>query len=152
MGSEMCIRDRISTAGQAWRKAGGGPARLLVHDEEWGAEMISLSARFGRGLPADVLPLETTALASFGHAEIMVALAGGFSEVLILCGPKADRDAIEAQAALANAMTEGLGKDARVAVIDPAEPDALSDRLYGCLLYTSPSPRDLSTSRMPSSA
>ena len=28
---------------------------------------------------------------------------------------------------------------------------ALSN-LYGCLLYTSPSPRDLSTSRMPSSA
>ena len=26
------------------------------------------------------------------------------------------------------------------------------DELYGCLLYTSPSPRDLSTSRMPSSA
>ena len=25
-------------------------------------------------------------------------------------------------------------------------------QLYGCLLYTSPSPRDLSTSRMPSSA
>lgn len=122
---------QISTAGQAWRKAGGGPARLLIHDGEWGAEMISLSARFGRGLPADVLPLETTALASFGHAEIMVALAGGFSEVLLLCGPKADRAAIDAQAALANAMTEGLGKDARTAVIDPADPDALSDRLYG---------------------
>lgn len=121
---------QISTAGQAWRKAGGGAARLLVHDSDWGAEMISLSARFGRGLPADVLPLETTALASFGHAEIMVALAGGFSEVLMLCGPKADREAIEAQAALANAMTEGLGKDARVAVIDPADPDALSERLY----------------------
>ena len=27
-----------------------------------------------------------------------------------------------------------------------------SDIVYGCLLYTSPSPRDLSTSRMPSSA
>ena len=26
------------------------------------------------------------------------------------------------------------------------------DKRYGCLLYTSPSPRDLSTSRMPSSA
>ena len=26
------------------------------------------------------------------------------------------------------------------------------DALYDCLLYTSPSPRDLSTSRMPSSA
>ena len=35
--------------------------------------------------------------------------------------------------------------------------EALADlaqniRTYGCLLYTSPSPRDLSTSRMPSSA
>ena len=28
----------------------------------------------------------------------------------------------------------------------------LSTERYGCLLYTSPSPRDLSTSRMPSSA
>ena len=28
----------------------------------------------------------------------------------------------------------------------------LSDRCGACLLYTSPSPRDLSTSRMPSSA
>jgi len=28
----------------------------------------------------------------------------------------------------------------------------LQEKLYSCLLYTSPSPRDLSTSRMPSSA
>ena len=31
-------------------------------------------------------------------------------------------------------------------------PDAVVGQLRGCLLYTSPSPRDLSTSRMPSSA
>ena len=30
--------------------------------------------------------------------------------------------------------------------------DILSNELFVCLLYTSPSPRDLSTSRMPSSA
>ena len=30
--------------------------------------------------------------------------------------------------------------------------DELADVLWVCLLYTSPSPRDLSTSRMPSSA
>ena len=39
----------------------------------------------------------------------------------------------------------------------PTEPDFKFSRfslygLYPCLLYTSPSPRDLSTSRMPSSA
>ena len=31
-------------------------------------------------------------------------------------------------------------------------PDAEQQQLQACLLYTSPSPRDLSTSRMPSSA
>ena len=30
--------------------------------------------------------------------------------------------------------------------------EAIIDLVMGCLLYTSPSPRDLSTSRMPSSA
>ena len=33
-----------------------------------------------------------------------------------------------------------------------SSPSILDGRLYTCLLYTSPSPRDLSTSRMPSSA
>ena len=37
----------------------------------------------------------------------------------------------------------------KVAVIDA---DAQKSLSYCCLLYTSPSPRDLSTSRMPSSA
>ncbi len=35
--------------------------------------------------------------------------------------------------------------------VDPHDVQALA-RIYHCLLYTSPSPRDLSTSRMPSSA
>ena len=44
----------------------------------------------------------------------------------------------------------------RVVVLDPAETgpaaEVASEHLRYCLLYTSPSPRDLSTSRMPSSA
>ena len=35
---------------------------------------------------------------------------------------------------------------------NPAILDDIKVDYYGCLLYTSPSPRDLSTSRMPSSA
>ena len=35
---------------------------------------------------------------------------------------------------------------------DKAEPFAFATIVRTCLLYTSPSPRDLSTSRMPSSA
>ena len=39
----------------------------------------------------------------------------------------------------------------RVLLVD-ADPQPILSSYYPCLLYTSPSPRDLSTSRMPSSA
>ena len=41
----------------------------------------------------------------------------------------------------------------RIHVVDKDQyADVIRNNIYGCLLYTSPSPRDLSTSRMPSSA
>ncbi len=122
----------IGAAARAYRKAGGRAPRLLVHDEDHGAEMISLTARFGRGLPADVIPLASPALAGFGHAEIMVALGSGFAAVDVLAGPKADRDAIETQIALVRAMLEGLGRSSdHVRLIEPADPGGLSDALFG---------------------
>ena len=36
--------------------------------------------------------------------------------------------------------------------VEPIAPAEITDPAKVCLLYTSPSPRDLSTSRMPSSA
>ena len=45
-----------------------------------------------------------------------------------------------------------LGKDNSIAVTDPVYPVYVDSNVMTCLLYTSPSPRDLSTSRMPSSA
>ena len=46
---------------------------------------------------------------------------------------------------------EALGRKAFAADCDVSSTSAIKD-FYACLLYTSPSPRDLSTSRMPSSA
>ena len=43
-------------------------------------------------------------------------------------------------------------RDGKVQIIDEFTGRVLSGRRFSCLLYTSPSPRDLSTSRMPSSA
>lgn len=121
----------IRAASSAYRKAGGTTARLLVHDAERGREMIALAARYGRGLPSDVIPLEAEALGAFGHAEMMVALASGFSEVALLLGPKADRDAIMAQVALANALAAGTGVgEERIKALEPADPDGLSDALF----------------------
>ena len=46
------------------------------------------------------------------------------------------------------------GQGAAQTVVDPATGEAITaiPEASSCLLYTSPSPRDLSTSRMPSSA
>jgi ferredoxin len=115
---------RLSTLASGYRNAGGDDPSLLVHDDH-GAEMIRLSARFGRGLPAHVIPMEITALSGFGHAEMLAALASGFGHVNVLIGPKTERDALDPQLELACAMA-----GEKVALLDIADPDALSDHLF----------------------
>lgn len=117
---------RINTLASEFRKHTDVAPRLLVHDETHGAEMISLAARFARGLPADVIPLAVENLAGFGHAEILAALASGFVHVDILVSPKTERDALTQELALAQAMTG----EAAVELIEPFEPDGLCDTLF----------------------
>lgn len=119
------VMARVQTLAKAYLDAEGTAPRLLVHDAH-GAEMIRLTARHGRGLPADVIPLELPAIGTFGHAEALAALAAGFADVTLLPGPKADLPPLEAQVALARA----LGNDAAVQILDTSDPDAMSDRLY----------------------
>jgi len=116
---------RINTLASSYRSAGGKDATLLVHDDH-GGQMISLGARYGRGLPAHVIPMEVEALAGFGHAEMVGALASGFARVDVLLAPKTERDALVPQAELANAIAPGT-----VALLDFEDPDALSDHLFG---------------------
>lgn len=117
---------RMQVLAETYLAAGGKTPRLLVHDAPHGREMISLSARFGRGLPGNVIPLEVSALAGFGHAEMLAALALGFTGVDILLAPQSERDPIECELALAKAM----GGDERLRLLDMNDPDALSDALY----------------------
>ena len=116
---------RVQTLARAYLDAGGKAPRLLVHNAR-GAEMIRLASRHGRGLPADVIPLEMPAIGAFGHAEIVAALAAGFASVFVMPGPGTDRDALAAQITLARA----IGGSDRVQEIDMDDPDAMSDRLY----------------------
>ena len=122
---DMLFR-RLSTLASTYTKAGGANPRLLVHDGAMGSEMIGLAARFGRGLPSDVIPLETDALSGFGHAEILAALACGFGEVNVLVFPKSETDVIEGQVSLAKALSS---RDT-IHILRPDDPDAMSEMLY----------------------
>ncbi|MFD1157790.1 4Fe-4S binding protein [Roseovarius aestuarii] len=127
---------RIETLASAYRKAGGSVPRLLVHDTGHGAEMIRLAARFSRGLPVNVIPLEVSALAGFGHAEILAALAAGFTEVAVLLAPTTERDALDTEVPLARA----IGGEEQVTVIDLSDPDKLCAVLYDT---GQPAPQDI---------
>ncbi len=118
---------RLRTLATTYAAAGGAAPRLLVHDAPHGAEMIALSARFGRGLPADVLPLSVEALAGFGHAEMLATLALGFVAVDILPAPRTELATLQRETVLAEAM----GGAGRIRLVDVSDPDALSDLLYG---------------------
>jgi ferredoxin len=117
---------RMNALAETFGKAGGANPRLLVHDDTSGAEMISLAARFGRGLPGSVVPLEVSGLAGFGHAEMLAALACGFAEVNILTFPNSETNVIEEQMNLAKV----LGGADTVHMLQPKDPDALCDILY----------------------
>lgn len=115
---------RITTLATAYRTAGGHDGTLLVHDDH-GAQMISLAARYGRGLPAHVIPMEISVLSGFGHAEMLGALAGGFARVEILLAPRTERDALDPQLELARAISGD-----KIALLDISDPSELSDYLY----------------------
>ncbi len=122
---------RLSALASAYRQAGGTAPRLLVHDTDHGAELIQLSARYGRGLPADVLPLAVANLEGFGHAEILAGFGVGFGEVVVLMAPKTDRTVPDLELALAGAILTGTGHGQDpLRVIAPTDPDGLEAALF----------------------
>ncbi|MEP2533033.1 4Fe-4S binding protein [Shimia sp.] len=124
------VYQRIAGLAEAYRNAAGTAPRLLVHDRDYGAEIISLAARFERGLPADVIPMDLERVSGFGHAEMLAALACGFVAVDILISPNTEADALRSELALAQALG---GQDANLRIIEPWEPAALCDQLYAAI-------------------
>ncbi len=112
---------RLNTLASTYRKAADHPPRLLVHDVEEGREMIALSARYGRGLPADVIPFEITEMATFGHAEQLAALATGFGAVTLLATRKTEREGLGMELSI----TEAIAGEGAAQLIDPEAPDQM---------------------------
>jgi ferredoxin len=117
---------RLQTLASEYRKAGGTGARILFHEADWGSEMIRLSARFGRGLPTDVIPVEVPSVEGVGHAEMLAALGVGFASVHLMPGPRSDRAVIERELAITRAITG----DETAHLLDASEPDAMETALY----------------------
>lgn len=117
----------------AYRDAGGRePPIVLIHDEAHGTPLIDALARFGDGLPANVLPVTVNEVTQVGLEAVAAAFAYGAASMRLLlrAKPRHDVTGLRRTLALAEPILAGLGfGDERIATIETDDPDALADVL-----------------------
>lgn len=127
------LLERLRTLLATYREAGGEHPVLLVHDDAHGGELISLISRFGRGLPANVIPFALNEVTQLGLDAILGALAYGASRLLVLVPPKRRDElaGLQAQLDYADAALAGLGyQGGRLELLLETDPDAVEARLH----------------------
>ena len=120
---------RLRTLLSVYRDAGGVRPVLLIHDETHGVELIDALARYGEGLPANVLPISVNEVTQVGLEVIAAAFAYGAAAMhfLLRARPRHDVTGLQRTVELAQPILSGLGfGSARVATIETDDPDALS--------------------------
>jgi ferredoxin len=119
---------RLRTLVQAYRKAGGTEAVVLLHDGDHGAPLIDALARFGDGLPANVLPVRVNEVTQVGPEAIAALFAYGAAGVTLLTRAKPNHDplglrrVVETSGTIVAAL--GFG-DGLVRIIETDDPDEL---------------------------
>jgi ferredoxin len=115
-----------------YRNAGGVKPVLLIHDEAHGTPLIHALARFGDGLPANVLPLAVNEVTQIGLEAIAAAFAYGASAMrfLLRAKPRHDVTGLVKTLALAEPILAGLGFDSgRIGTIETDDPESLGESL-----------------------
>lgn len=103
---------RIKTVLRIYREAGGRDPVLLFHNTTDGRELIARLARRGRGLPANVIPLEVFHVASLGLDVMLGSIALGAAGFLVLSTGTEPQDylaALRGQLGCGQEILSGLG-------------------------------------------
>jgi ferredoxin len=112
--------------------SGGVQPVLLFHDRDHGRPLIEALARYGDGLPANVLPVELNEITQLGLETLAGAFAYGATAVRVLlrARPRHDVSGLNKTIAFAQAIVGGLGFDgARIDNIETDDPDVLGQSL-----------------------
>jgi ferredoxin len=123
---------RLRTLLTTYREAGGRHPIVLIHDDEHGMPLIDALARFGDGLPANVLPLAVNEVTQVGLEVIAAAFAYGAValRLLLRAKPRHDVAGLTRTLTLAEPILAGLGfGTGRATTIETDDPDALGAAL-----------------------
>jgi ferredoxin len=129
-----------------YREAGGQDAVVLLHDVDHGDALIDALARFGDGLPANVLPVAVNEATQVGLDVVAAAFAFGSAAVRFLLRerPRHDVAGLRQTLGLAAPILAGLGFGGeRVATIETDDPEALGAALRA-IAAMPPAPRPAS--------
>lgn len=129
--AELLLR-RLRTLLVTYREAGGGDPILLFHDAGHGEPLIDALARFGAGLPANVLPVAVNEITQLGVEAWTAPIAWGAVAVRALCPakPKHELSGLTGNVAIANLLGQSLGYGAEICgVIETDDPDSLRSAL-----------------------
>lgn len=143
---EDALVRKLRTMLLAYHQAGGERAVMLVHDEVHGSPLIDALARFGDGLPANVVPFAVNEVTQVGLESIIAAFAYGVSAVhlLLRAKPRHDVSGLTRTIALADPILAGLGfGEGRLSVIATDDPDHLIEALRAAPAHA-PAPRPAS--------
>ena len=125
---------RLRSGLSAWFAAGGRSAPvILFHDEAHGAALIDAMARFGRGLPAHVIPVQINEPSQIGPEIMAAALAWGAGGVRVLAQdrPAHPLDGLTNTLDLMGAICAAMGlHDESCALVQTDDPDVLETALW----------------------
>jgi ferredoxin len=131
---------------RAYGEAGGRNPIVLIQDQAHGTPLIDALARFGDGLPANVLPLSVNEVTQVGLETIAAAFAYGTSALRFLLRAKPHHDVagLTKTVALAEPILSDLGfGPERIATIETDDPDVLGAVLRA-IIASAPVPRPAS--------
>jgi ferredoxin len=115
-----------------YREAGGSHAVVLFHDGQHGTALIDALARYGDGLPANVLPFAVNEVTQVGLEAVAASFAYGAAGMRFLLRPKPlhDVSGLSQTIAMADIILSGLGfSGRRVSAVETDDPDVLGEVL-----------------------
>jgi ferredoxin len=128
---------RVQAVARTYLSAGGEAPVLLLHDAKHGTPLIGAMARYGRGLPATVVPLELHSTSGIGHDLLAAALAAGFRTIVILSDPARAEEmgTVAAEVDLLETLVAGFGHAGpRVETLLESDPDLVETALHDLAL------------------